>query len=375
MKIFRAYKTELDLTNKQRTLCLKHAGAARFAYNWGLTRKIEAYQNHEKTPNAIELHKELNALKKGELAWLYEVSKTTPQEALRNLDRAYNNFFQRAKQKKQGKLVGKVGFPKFKSKKKGIGGFQIWGAINIFEKALQLPRFGLLRLKENGYLPTGDTKILYTTVSEKAGRWFVAIQCEIELPEPVNDESKPICGVDLGIKHLATISEGVQFANPKALKSSLKKVKRLHRVVSRRIIGSANRKKAVKFLARAYARTANIRNNALHQVTTWLAKNKSVVVLEDLNVACMQKNHKLALAIADVGFGEFRRQMQYKSNWYGCKIIMADRFFPSTKTCSQCGHVKADMPLSERIFQCENCGTEMDRDLNAAINLEKLVKN
>ena len=374
MKILRAFKTELDLNDKQVTLCLKHAGAARFAYNWGLVQKKMAYEHGDKTPNAIVLHKRLNLLKKNELSWMYEVSKTTPQEALRNLDKAYDNFFRRAKQKKQGKLSGKAGFPKFKSKKKGIGSFQVWGAIHIFEKAIQLPRFGKIRLKESGYLPTEGAKVLYATVSEKAGRWFVAVQCEVEMPEPIFDRSKPVCGVDLGIKTLATVSDGSRFANPKALKSALKKTKRLHRIVSRRQKGGRNRKKAVQALATAYAQTSNIRNNTLHQVTTWLTKNKSAVVLENLNVAGMKKNRKLALAISDVGFGEFRRQMQYKGAWYGCQVILADRFFASSKICSHCGNKKDVMSLSERVFRCEKCGLEIDRDLNAAINLEHLIK-
>ena len=333
-----------------------------------------SYEHGEKIPNAIDLHKRLNLLKKGELAWMYEVSKTTPQEALRHLDKAYDNFFRRAKEKKQGNMSGKAGFPKFKSKKKGIGSFQVWGSIHIFEKAIQLPRFGKIRLKESGYLPTEGVKVLYATVSEKAGRWFVAVQCEVEMPEPMVDSSKPVCGVDMGIKTLATVSDGTQFANPKALKSALKKIKRLHRIVSHRQMGGKNRKKAVQALATAYAQTTNMRNNTLHQVTTWLTKNKSAVVLENLNVAGMKRNRKLALAISDVGFGEFRRQMQYKGAWYGCQVILADRFFASSKICSHCGYKKDVMPLSERVFRCEKCGLEIDRDLNAAINLEHLIK-
>lgn len=373
MKILRAYKTELNLNNKQRTLCMKHAGAARFAYNWGLAQKIQAYQNGEKTPNAIDLHKKLNQLKKSELSWMYEVSKTTPQEALRNLDRAYDNFFRRVKAKNAGKYKGAVGVPKFKSKKTGIGNFQIWGSIHVFEKAIQLPRFGKIRLKESGYLPIDGAKILYATVSEKAGRWIVSLQCEVDVEEPTKNNSRGVCGVDLGIKTLATVSDGTQIENPKALKTSLDKIKRLQRTVSRRKKGSENRKKAVRKLAQAYARVENVRKNALHQATTWLAKNKSVVVLETLNVDGMKRNRKLAQAISDVGFYEFNRQLQYKGAWYGCEVVLADPFFPSSKTCSRCGHKKDELSLSERAFHCEKCGVELDRDLNAAINLEKLA--
>src|SRR6266699_7137493 len=155
MKITRGYRTELDLNNKQKTLCLKHAGTARYAYNFGLSRKIEAYKKGEKGPTAIDLHRELNKLKKTELSWMYGVSKCAPQEALRHVDKAYDNFFRKVKIKKQGKYKGKVGFPKFKSKKKGIGSFRLTGAIKVFPDAIQLPRLGKLRLKEHDYLPTG----------------------------------------------------------------------------------------------------------------------------------------------------------------------------------------------------------------------------
>jgi putative transposase len=379
MIVLRAFKTELDLNNKQRTACVRHAGAARFAYNWGLARKQEAFANGEKSPTAIDLHRELNALKKIELPWMYEVSKCAPQEALRDLDKAFANFFRRVKEKKAGRNV-KVGFPRFKSKKHGLGGFRLTGAIRVFEKAVQLPRLGLLRLKERGYLPTSNVHILSATVSEKAGRWFVSLQVEMEVPDLVIEE-KPVVGVDLGINRMAQVSDGTCFENPRALKHSLTKLKRLQRVVSRRQKGSANRQKAVRQLARAHFRVANLRKDALHQATTFLAtlapparagETKSAIVLENLNVSGMMKNHHLAQAIADVGLYEFRRQLEYKGQWYGCEVLLADRFFPSTKRCSQCGNKKA-IRLNERVYSCEHCGQVMDRDLNAAINLEQLL--
>jgi putative transposase len=379
MIVLRAFKTELDLNNKQRTACVRHAGAARFAYNWGLARKQEAFANGEKSPTAIDLHRELNALKKIELPWMYEVSKCAPQEALRDLDKAFANFFRRVKEKKAGRNV-KVGFPRFKSKKHGLGGFRLTGAIRVFEKAVQLPRLGLLRLKERGYLPTSGVHILSATVSEKAGRWFVSLQVEMEVPDPVMEE-KPVAGVDLGINRMAQVSDGTYFENPRALKRSLTRLKRLQRVVSRRQKGSANRQKAVRQLARAHFRVANLRKDALHQATTFLAtlapparagETKSAIVLENLNVSGMMKNHHLAQAIADVGLYEFRRQLEYKGQWYGCEVLLADRFFPSTKQCSQCGN-KRSISLAERVYSCQHCGQVMDRDLNAAINLEQLL--
>jgi putative transposase len=380
MLILRAYKTELDLNHVQRTACLRHAGAARWAYNWGLARKMEAYRNGEKVPTAIDLHRELNMLKKGELFWMYDVSKCAPQEALRNLDQAYAHFFRRVIAKKTGKKIA-AGFPKFKSKKHGLGGFRLTGAIHIFEHAIQLPRLGRLRLKERGYLPVEGIHILNATVSERAGRWFVSIQVERQIPDP-KATYQPVVGVDLGILALATISDGTRIENPRVLKHSLQKIKRLQRVASRRKKGSANREKAVRQLTRAHLRVANVRKNALHQITSRLATlapaasaggTKSAVVLEDLNVSGMVKNHHLAQAIADVGFYEFRRQMVYKGQWYGCQVILADPFYPSSKRCSQCGHIKVGMDLSERVYICDHCGLMIDRDLNATINLEQLA--
>jgi putative transposase len=378
MFILRAFKTELDLNHVQKTACARHAGAARFAYNWGLARKIEAYQAGKKTLSAIDLHRELNALKKTDLPWMYAVSKCAPQEALRNLDQAFAHFFRRVKEKKAGKKVN-VGFPKFKSKKNGRGSFRLTGAIHVFEKAIQLPRLGVLRLKESGYLPMEGVHILSATVSEKAGRWFVALQVEMEIPDPVLS-GKAVEGVDLGIKNRAQVSDGMCFKNPRALKRNEKKIKRLQKTVSRRQPGSANRKKAVGKLATAYAHVANIRKNDLHQVTSRLTTlapaasaggTKSVVVLEDLNVSGMLKNHHLAQAIADVGMGEFRRQMEYKGAWYGCQVRIADWNYPSTKRCSHCGHRKKRISLGTRIYRCPVCGLRIDRDLNAALNLQQ----
>ena len=271
------------------------------------SKHIEAYRNGEKVPTAIDLHRELNPLKKGELSWMYEVPKCAPQEALRNLDQAYAHFFRRVKEKKAGKKI-EVGFPKFKSKKNGLGSFRLTGCIHVFEHVIRLPRLGRLRLKEHGYLPVGGVHILSATVSERAGRWFVSVQVEMGQPEPL-EMAKPAAGVDLGILALATVSDGTRIENPRALKSSLRKIKRWQRVVSRRQKGGANRQKAVRQLAKAHLRIANVRNNALHQVTSLLARTKSAVVLENLYVSGMMKNHHLAQAIADVGFYEFRRQM------------------------------------------------------------------
>jgi putative transposase len=371
MNILRAFKTELDLNNAQKTACVRHAGAARFAYNWGLERKIKAFRARERIPTAFDLHRELNALKKSELSWMYEVSKCAPQEALRNLDRAFEDFFRRVQQKRAGKNI-KVGFPRFKSKKNGVSSFRLTGVIHVFEKAIQLPRLGILRLKEPGYLPTTGIHIFSAAVSEKAGRWFVSLQVEMNIPDP-DPHGRPCAGVDLGINRMAQVSDGQFFENPRALKRNLSKLKHHQRVVSRRQKGSSNYKKSVKKLEKVHFRVTNIRKDALHKATTALAKTKSAIVLENLNVSGMVKNHHLAQAVADVGFFEFRRQITYKGDWYGCQILLADRYYPSTKRCSQCGNEKVSMNLNERSYRCSYCGLVIDRDLNAAINLEQLL--
>ena len=260
--------------------------------------------------------------------------------------------------------------PQRKTRKRGLGGFRLTGSIVVFPDAIQLPRLGRLRLKERDYLPT-DAKILSATVREQAGHWYVSVLVEQERVVPAN--RGPVVGVDLGVKTLATLSDGTEEPNPRHLRYCLKKLKRLQRVVSRKRKGSQNRKKAVCKLARLHRRVANQRANTLHQLTSRLAKTKSVVVIEDLNVSGMLKNHHLAQAIGDVGFSEFRRQLSYKAAWYGCQVLVASRWEPTSKTCSGCGWVDDDLSLADRVFRCEHCGLVLDRDLNAAKNLAKLA--
>lgn len=371
MEILRAYKAELDPNNVQRTALLKHAGASRFAYNWGLARRKQEYEKTGKSSNAIEQHRQLNQLKKTEFPWLYEVSKAAPQEALRDLDKAYQNFFRRVK---NGETPG---FPKFKSRKNGIGSFRLTGAIHVTETHIKLPRIGWLRLKEHGYIPADGIHILSVSVSESAGRWFVSVQCKQEI-EATQAIGEPV-GIDLGIKNLAVTSDGTRFENPKPLKKAQAKLKRLQRELSRRKKGGKNREKTRKKVATTHRRIANIRRDTLHKATsTIVAKTKpdsdrpGVIVLEDLNVSGMLANHCLAQAISDVGFAEFRRQLEYKTAWYGEELLLADRFFPSSRLCRHCGCINAELKLSDREWTCD-CGMVLDRDLNAAINLKNLA--
>ena len=360
----KSYKVELDLNDKQRTSCLQHAGAARWAYNFGLHRKQEAYSAKQKTPTAIDLHRELCRLKKTDLQWLYTVSKCAPQQALRNLDTAYKNFFRKCKQNTK-----KKGFPKFKSRKQGIGSFFLEGAIYVDNKTITVPRIGKLRLKEHGYIPPG-IKVKSVVISERAGHWFVTAKTDELLPKlPCGGE---VLGVDLGIKNLATLSDGIMFENPKALRKAQHLLRQRQKAVSRKPKGSSNRHKAVQKLAKLHYRVVCIRNDTIHKATAAITKRAAVLGIESLNVAGMLKNHRLAGALSDASFSEFRRQLEYKMKWRGGIIVRADRFFPSSKACSSCGLVREKLLLSERIFRCE-CGNEIDRDINAAINLRNLA--
>jgi putative transposase len=373
MKINRGYRVELDLNNKQKTLCMKACGAARWAYNWGLQRKKEEYEKTGKSPSAYTLQSELVKLKKTTVPWLNEVTKWAPGEALRRLDKAFDGFFRRCKLNKHGKLKGKVGYPRFKSRKNGIGSFSVFDCIHVTDKTIYITRVGDLRLKERGYLPTSGVRITSATISEKAGRWFVTVKTEQDIPDP-KPSTNPVVGVDLGLKTFATLSDGTTIQSPKALKKNLKKLRSLSRSVSRKQKGSNNRKKAVKRLAKLNMRIANIRNDHLHKVTTMLTKTKSAIGIEDLGVSGMVKNRRLARAINDAGWGEFRRQLEYKGKWYGCEIKVADRFFASSKIHRTCGWKNEDLKLSDRTWICGGCGAVVDRDKNASENLEDVAK-
>jgi putative transposase len=222
-------------------------------------------------------------------------------------------------------------------------------------------------LHEHDFIPT-DGKIRSATISEQAGRWFVSVQMEVEQEKPTPTATTAI-GVDLGIKQLATLSDGKQKANPRALKHAQKRLRRLERQKARRKLGGKNRKKTCKKLAKQHARVANIRKDAAHNLTTYLCKNHALVAIEDLHVAGMLKNHKLAQAVSDSNFGEIRRQLEYKAQFSGVHVVAIARFYPSSKTCSGCRHVKPELSLSERTFVCEDCGMVLDRDLNAAKNI------
>lgn len=368
MRIHKYYKVELDPNDLQKTHFARHAGAARFAYNWGLSRREEEYQNNKRKLNSIDLHKELVILKKTKLHWLNDVSKCAPHEALRDLDTAYKNYYRRLKNKERN-----PGLPKFKNKKDGTGGFRLLdynkSGIIIESNRIRLPKIGWVKLKEKNYLPIGKTNIV--SVKEHAGHWFVSVHTEQEMHPKENNGG--VIGLDLGLTDFAAMSDGIKIKNQKFLSRAARRERRLSRAHSRKQAGGENKKKSHKKLTILHYRITCKREDFLHKLSTQLAKTKSVIVVEELCVEGMKKNRRLSRSVSDSGWKEFVEHLSYKTVWYGSKLIKADRFFPSTKKCSKCGNIKDKMELSERVYRCGVCGLIIDRDLNAAKNLAKLA--
>ena len=360
-----SFKTELKPNNKQVTLFRQHCGVARHAYNFGNAVIQEALQLREtdktiKIPSAIDLHKRLVAEIKPVNPWYYQSSKASPQQALAEVRAAWDRCF---------KKVSKQ--PKFNKKGKSKDSFYLEQGtkakpgISNDGKRVKLPKIGWVRL----YEPLPITATHNCVISRTADKWFIAIKYEIEQPlVPLN---RPSIGVDIGIKELAVTSDGKVFANPKAYRKMSKKLKRLQRSVSRKIQGSKNRTKGVRKLAKLHSRISFIRKDAIHKLTNYLAKNHSVIKIEDLNVKAFLKNHKLAGAIADCGMYEFQRQLEYKTEKFSSQLVLVDRFFPSSQICSNCGNHRHKMPLKNRVYVCPECGHTEDRDLNAAKNIER----
>jgi len=355
----KAHKIKLNPTKNQKMFFEKSFGTARFTYNWALNKWQEDYKNGIKQ-SAYSLIKQLNEIKKTEFPWMKDVGKTCGQYAIHNVEAAYKKMWKE-----------KTGHPKFK--KKGIrDSFVVVENQLSFkqkDRKIWIPRLGWVKCHEDLRF---EGKVNNVVISKKAGMYFASINI-ISNEAPIISENQTVVGVDLGIKHLATCSDGTVFENPKALKSNLKSLKRLQRRVSKKAKGSSNRKKAVEKLAKKHYKVSNIRKNALHQATSVLAKNYGTIVIEDLNVKGMVKNHKLAQAVSDASFYEFRRQLEYKAKWHGSNVIVANRFFPSSKICSCCGNKKETLKLSERIYNCHVCGNTIDRDLNASKNLANLA--
>ena len=362
--MMKAHKIALNPSNEQATYFARASGVARFAYNWALAewnRQYEAYKNDNTLmkPSEAALRRQLNVIKREQFPWMMEVTKNAPQMAIIQLGAAFKNFF-----------AGRAKYPQFH--KKGVrDSFTITNdQFNVDGARIRIPGLGWVKMCEQLRF---NGKIMSATVSRIADRWFASITVETldeDLPKAKNHGA---VGVDLGISALATLSTGEVVSGPKAHKALLARVVRLSRSLSRKQKGSANRKKAKAKLAKLHAKIANIRGDALHKLTTQIATRHDIIGIEDLNVRGMVKNHHLSRSISDMGFFELRRQLTYKTALRGGLLFVADRWYPSSKTCSCCGHKVDKLPLSVRKWKCPACFTEHDRDLNAAINLKNMA--
>ncbi|MFL5881955.1 MAG: IS607 family element RNA-guided endonuclease TnpB [Actinomycetota bacterium] len=385
--VTQAYRFALDPTPAQRRALASHCGAARVAHNWGLALVKTRLDQRRTDPGAQvpwtvpELRREWNRVKDQVAPWWAENSKEAYSSGLDGLARALRNW---SDSRSGGRKGRPVGFPQFKKKGRCRDACRFTtGAIKVLadRKHVQLPRIGVLKTHESTRklarrLEQGTARVLSATISRTADRWFVSFTVEVERQIPATNGKTTTIGVDVGIRHLAVLSTGEPpIPNPRALEQSARRLRRLNRGLARRRPASRRRKLARRRLARAHARAANLRRDALHKLTTTLAKEHATVVVEHLNVAGMVRNRRIARALADTGLAELRRMLAYKTTWYGSRLVVADRFYPSSKTCSACGWVKAKLTLAERTFTCEVCGLRLDRDLNAARNLAKLAQH
>jgi putative transposase len=361
-----AHRIALDPNYVQVTYLARAAGTARFAYNWALAewnRQYEAWKtdNALPKPSQVALRRQLNAIKREQFPWMLEVTKNAPQMAIIQLGHAFQNFF-----------AGRARYPRFRKKSVHERFTLTNDQFSIDGSRIRIPSLGWVRMRETLRFAG---KIMSATVSRVADRWYASIVVDTpdssHLPKA---ENQGAVGVDLGVSALATLSTGEPpLPGPKPLKALLERLRRLSRCLSRKQNGSANRRKAKSRLAKLHARIGAIRTDALHKLTTDLTRRFHIIGIEDLNVGGMLRNRYLARSIADMGFFEFRRQLEYKATMRGAQVVIADRFFASSKTCSACEHKLNDLPLSVREWTCPACGTIHDRDVNAAINLKNMA--
>ena len=360
-----AHRIALDLNNVQATYMARASGTARFAYNWALAEWKRQYQawkldNSQPQPRQAALRRQLNSIKREQFPWMLEVTKCAPQMAIIHLGDACKNFF-----------AGRSKYPQFR--KKGVDDrFTLTNdQFSIDGSRIRIPNLGWVRMRE-ALRFVG--KIMSATISRVADRWFVSITVDTKdhshLPKA---ENQGVVGVDLGVSALATLSTGEVIAGPKPYKALLDRLRRLSRSLSRKQKGSSKRKKVKAKLAKLHARIAAIRSDVLHKLTSDLTRRFHTIGIEDLNVRGMLKNRHLARSIADMGFFELRRQLEYKTAMRGGQAVVADRFYPSSKTCSECGHKLEELPLAVREWTCPVCGSIHDRDVNAAINLKNMA--
>ena len=360
--MYRAYPNA-----KQRELIKKTFGCKRFVYNYFLDLRKARWENDKKNMTFFEMNKLLTPLKQ-EKDFLCEPDKNALQNALRDLDKAYDNFFGTINSSRKRKF----GYLRKKSKRDNYQSYRTNftnGNIAFDGSHIKLPKLGRVRIR-GGKTLVPEGRILSVTVRiEPDGRYYISI-CATDVPAPVLEHSEDPVGIDLGIKDLAILSDGTQFDALKPLNTSLKRLKFLQRSFDRKSKSSARREKARVKVARMHAKIATQREDYIHKLTNFVTKKYGVIFIEDLNVSGMMKNHKLARHIADSSWGELRRQLEYKSLWRGRVLLAVDRFYASSQTCGNCGFKNSAVKdLGVREWVCPECGHHHDRDLNAAQNI------
>ena len=355
----KAYKYRIYPNKKQQELIQKTFGCTRFVYNYYLNKRKEMYENDKTTFTYNMCSKDLTTLKK-ELEWLKEPDKDSLQKALKDLDVAYQKFFKEH-----------TGYPKFKSKKNRYKSYRTSctnNNIRFENKHIKLPKLGLVKIRDK-QIPQG--KILNATISQEPnGHYYCSLCCtEVEF-EQLPKTNKNV-GIDLGMCYLAILSDGIKIENPQFYEQSEKKLAKLQRELSRKTIGSARWEKARLKVAKLQKHIANQRNDFLQKLTTTIISNYDVISIEDLDVKSMKETDSKIRnkRVGDVSWSEFRRMLTYKSQWYGKTLSVIDRYYPSSQICHVCGHRDGKKSEDIRNWICPNCHSELDRDINAAINI------